>query len=144
MNPKIQDLAFAVTLQQAKKAFAKDEVPIGAVIVKDGRIIARSYNQTESKNSFLAHAEMLAIHSATKKLKSKYLTGCELYVSLEPCMMCRVAAKLCRIEAVHFLLPSEKFGKRGPGYRRIKIRQKKSSLTQHAKEILQSFFLNRR
>lgn len=144
MKSKNDDEFFEAALRQAAVAHDKNEVPIGAVIVKDGKIIAKAYNQTEKKRSFLAHAEILAILSASKKLKSKYLNGCELFVSLEPCMMCRFAARLSRIESIHYLLASEKFGRRGPGYRKIKVRNKKSPMTQRAKEILQSFFSNRR
>ena len=75
-------------LKEAKKAFEADEVPVGAVIVAQGRIIARSHNLTEMLNDPTAHAEMQAITSATAHIGGKYLLECTLYVTLEPCMMC--------------------------------------------------------
>ncbi len=75
-------------LKEAKRAFEKDEVPIGAVIVCDGIAIARAYNYTEHLNDVTAHAEMQAITSAANNLGGKYLPECTLYVTIEPCVMC--------------------------------------------------------
>ncbi|MFZ9503876.1 MAG: nucleoside deaminase [Cyclobacteriaceae bacterium] len=75
-------------LKEAQKAFDDGEVPVGAVMVCEGRIIARGWNQTEKLKDATAHAEMIAITSATAALGGKYLTGCTLYVTLEPCVMC--------------------------------------------------------
>ena len=75
-------------LDEAKKAFAKQEVPVGTVIVCDGMIIARAHNLTETLNDPTAHAEMQAITAAASWLGGKYLTGCTIYVTLEPCAMC--------------------------------------------------------
>ena len=75
-------------LREARKAFDDGEVPVGAVMVCEGRIIGRGYNQTERLKDATAHAEMIAITSATSALGGKYLTGCTLYVTLEPCVMC--------------------------------------------------------
>ncbi|MEG0873530.1 MAG: nucleoside deaminase [Clostridia bacterium] len=88
-------------LIEAKKAYVKDEVPIGAVIVKDEKIIARAHNLREVKNSSLAHAEILCIEKACKKLKSWRLDGCEMYVTLEPCAMCAGALTQARINKVY-------------------------------------------
>jgi tRNA(adenine34) deaminase len=79
---------FGEALKLAKRAGARDEIPIAAVLVKEGKIIARAYNQTEKKKSFLAHAEILCLQKAAKFLKSKYLDGCSLYITLEPCKVC--------------------------------------------------------
>ena len=87
---------FLAALREAKKADKKNEVPIGAILVKEGKIISKSFNETEKRNSFLAHAEMLCIEKACKKLRTKYLNNCELYITLEPCQMCFAAAKLSR------------------------------------------------
>ena len=87
---------------QAKKALSKDEVPIGAVIVKDGKVIARAYNQTENKQNALCHAEILAINKACKKLKSWRLDDAEMFVTLEPCAMCAGAIVNARIKKVYF------------------------------------------
>ncbi|NLY44002.1 MAG: nucleoside deaminase [Clostridiaceae bacterium] len=84
-------------LAEAKKAYKKDEVPIGAVIVKDDRIIARAHNLREKKHDATAHAEILAIQKACKKLGSWRLTDCDLYVTLEPCPMCAGAIIQARI-----------------------------------------------
>lgn len=89
-------------LKQAKKALAKDEVPIGAVIVKDGKVLARAYNKMEQTQQATAHAEILCIQKACKKLGSWRLDGCTLYSTLEPCPMCAGAIVNARIEMVVF------------------------------------------
>lgn len=89
-------------LKQAKKALFKDEVPIGAVIVKDGKVIARAFNQMEKKKLPTAHAEILAIEKACKRLKDWRLDGTSLFVTLEPCPMCAGAIVNARIEKVYF------------------------------------------
>lgn len=89
-------------IDQAKVAQAKGEVPIGAVIVKDGAVIARGHNLRESMNDPAAHAEMIAIRKAAKKLSSWRLTGATLYVTLEPCTMCMGAVILSRLDRVVF------------------------------------------
>lgn len=89
-------------LGQAKKAIKYDETPIGAVIVKDGVIIARGYNKREIRKNSLCHAEIEAINRASKKLGGWRLHGCELYVTLEPCPMCAGAIIQSRIDKVYF------------------------------------------
>lgn len=89
-------------IKQAKKAALKDEVPIGCVIVKDDQIIARAYNKREMKQCSTAHAEILAIEKACKKLGSWRLEDCDLYVTLEPCPMCSGAIIQSRIRNVIF------------------------------------------
>jgi len=84
-------------LMEAQKAFDKDEVPIGAIIVSNNTIIARAHNLTEQLNDFTAHAEMQAYTSASNYLGNKYLDECTLYVTLEPCVMCAGAAYWTRI-----------------------------------------------
>ena len=98
MTEKFMELA----IKEANKALLVDEVPIGAIIVKDGKIIARAFNLTERKQSATAHAEILAIQKACKKLKSWRLDGCELFVTLEPCAMCAGAIAGARIDKVYF------------------------------------------
>ncbi len=88
-------------LKQAKKAYIKEEVPVGAVIVKDGVIISKAYNLRESKQSSLAHAEIICINRACKKMNSWRLDGCEMYVTLEPCAMCSGAILQARIKKVY-------------------------------------------
>lgn len=87
--------------KEAKKAYKKFEVPVGAIIVKDGIIIARAHNLREKKNSSLAHAEILCIEKACKKLNSWRLDNLEMYVTLEPCSMCAGAIIQSRLKKVH-------------------------------------------
>ena len=85
----------------AKKAYDKNEVPIGAVIVRNGKIISRAYNTREKTQQALNHAEIIAIQKACKKLKSWRLNDCEMYVTLEPCCMCAGAILNARIKRLH-------------------------------------------
>ncbi len=91
-----------IALSEAKKALDKDEIPIGAVIVYDNKVIAKAHNLTEKKQSATAHAEILAIEKACKKLKSWRLLGAEMYVTLEPCAMCAGAIANSRLKKVYF------------------------------------------
>ncbi len=95
-------------IKEAQKAFYKDEVPVGAVIVSENQIIARAHNQVESLNDVTAHAEILAITAAENHLGSKFLINCSIYVSLEPCIMCAGAIELSRLSKLVF-------GARDPG-----------------------------
>lgn len=87
-------------LKQARKALKFDEVPIGCVIVQNGKIISRSYNKREKKHSSIAHAEIIAIQKANKKLNSWRLEDCDIYITLEPCLMCTGAISLSRFKNV--------------------------------------------
>ena len=89
-------------IKEAKKAELLDEVPIGCVIVKDNKIISRGHNIRESKNNPIGHAEIIAITKASKKLNSWRLNDCELYVTIEPCIMCSGAIIQSRIKAVYY------------------------------------------
>ncbi len=97
-------------LQEAHKALSAGEVPIGAVIVCRGQIIARGYNLTERLHDVTAHAEMQAITAATEYLGGKYLTDCTLYVTVEPCIMCAGALGWCQIPRVVYGAADEKRG----------------------------------
>lgn len=99
-----------LALQEAKKAYAADEVPIGAVIVKDGVVIARAHNEKEKRNSAVRHAEIVAIEKATKKVGNWWLEGCSLYVTLEPCAMCAGAIVNSRLERVVYGAPDLRYG----------------------------------
>ena len=85
-------------LKQAKRAYEKGEIPVGAVIVKDNKIIARAYNEKGKKKDTTRHAEIIAIQKASKKLNAWRLSGCEMYVTLEPCSMCAGALIQARIK----------------------------------------------
>lgn len=88
-------------LKEAQKAYEKEEIPVGAVIVKDDKIIARAHNLKELKQTAIAHAEILAIQKANKKLKNWRLIDCDIYVTLEPCMMCMGAIISSRIKNIY-------------------------------------------
>ncbi len=88
--------------KEAEKGYGKNEIPIGAVIVFENRIIARGYNQVETLRDPTAHAEMIALTSASSYLSSKVLLGCQMYVTLEPCPMCAGAIVLAKLEALYF------------------------------------------
>ena len=107
-------------IKQAKKAEAILEVPVGAVIVKDNKIIARAYNQKEKKYDSTQHAEIIAIQKASKKLKSWRLSDCEMYVTLEPCSMCAGALIQSRIKKVYIGAMDEKTGSCGSVFNLLK------------------------
>ena len=99
----LQDQIFMrEALKQARQALEKDEVPIGAVIIHEGKIIAKAHNQVETLKDPTAHAEMIAITQATNYLSSKWLQECALYVTIEPCAMCAGALVLSRIKKIYF------------------------------------------
>ena len=98
----MEDFFMREAIKEAKKAYRKKEVPIGAVIVYRNKIISRGYNLREKKNNALMHAEIIAINKACKKLNSWRLEDCELYVTLEPCPMCAGAIIQSRIKNVFY------------------------------------------
>jgi tRNA(adenine34) deaminase len=100
-------------LRQAQRAYSRQEVPVGAVIVHDGRIIARAYNQVETLKDATAHAEMLSLTQAEEAIGDWRLTDCDLYVTKEPCPMCAGAIMHCRIRRVIFGCRDEKGGAAG-------------------------------
>lgn len=133
-------------LKEATKAYEFDEVPIGAVIVCNNKIIARAYNYTEHLNDVTAHAEMQAFTSAANHLGSKYLIDCTLYVTLEPCPMCAGAAYWTQISRIVY---GASDSKRGFTTISDKLLHPKTKVTtgimeDEAKALLQSFFKNKR
>ncbi|MBR3148219.1 MAG: nucleoside deaminase [Alphaproteobacteria bacterium] len=94
----------------AKKALSHGDVPIGAVIVRDGKIIARGENRVQKSKNPTLHAEIVAINHACKKLGTKFLDDCDLYVTLEPCAMCATAISFARIKNIYFAARDEKGG----------------------------------
>lgn len=99
-----------LALSEAEKAKEKGEIPVGAVIVKNGELVSAAHNITEEKNSPLAHAELLAINKALQKLGAKHLSDCTLYVTLEPCPMCMGAILHSRMGSIVFGAYDEKTG----------------------------------
>ena len=97
-------------LREANRAMEKDEVPVGAVIVYKNQIIAKGHNQVEMLNDTTAHAEMIAITSASDYLKNWRLTECDIYVTLEPCIMCTGALLAARVKNIYFSTYDTKFG----------------------------------
>ncbi len=97
-------------IKRARRAMSIGELPVGAVIVKDGRVISSGYNKRETKKNALLHAEMIAIDRACKRLGGWRLSGCDMYVTLEPCPMCAGAAINARLDNVYFGAYDEKSG----------------------------------
>ncbi len=98
----IHEKFMRLAIKEAMKAERMNEVPIGAVIVKDGKVIARAHNLKEKNQQATEHAEMLAIRKASKKLGTWYLKECDLYVTLEPCMMCTGGCVLSRVRHIYY------------------------------------------
>lgn len=97
----MQEKFMKLALAEAQKAFDKEEIPVGAVIVQNGKVIAKAHNLKETKHDTTNHAEILAIQKASKKLKKWRLTDCEMYVTLEPCSMCAGALINCRLNKLY-------------------------------------------
>lgn len=134
-------------LKEAKKAYEKLEVPVGAVIVKDGKIIARAHNLKETKTDTTKHAEILAIQKASKKLESWRLLDCEMYITLEPCSMCAGAIINSRIKKVYIGALDEKTGAAGSVLNLFedykfnhKVEVEKGVMQKECENILKDFF----
>jgi len=132
-------------LQEAETAFDKGEIPVGAIIVVENRIIARAHNLTETLNDVTAHAEMQAITAAANFLGGKYLQNCTLYVTLEPCQMCAGALYWSQISKIVYGTRDQERGcinlktKLHP-----KTKMKGGILAEEASELLKQFFINKR
>lgn len=134
-------------LKEAQKAYDKLEVPVGAIIVKDGKIIARAHNLKEIKQDTTKHAEILCIQKASKKLNSWRLTDCEMYITLEPCSMCAGAIIGSRIKKIYIGTMDEKTGACGSVLNLLKdytfnhkVEIEKEILEKECKQILKTFF----
>lgn len=99
-----------IAIELAKKAYKKGEIPVGAVIVKNKKVISKAYNKKENKKDCTKHAELLAIQKASKKLKNWRLIDCEIYVTMEPCMMCAGAIEQARISKLIYAVDNQQFG----------------------------------
>lgn len=133
-------------LKQAEIAYEEGEVPVGAVVVCQNQIIAKAYNQTERLNDVTAHAEMLAITSAANYLGGKYLKGCTLYVSLEPCGMCAGALNWSQIDNIVYALVDEKrgFTTINPQMIHPKTKVKSGLMAAESKKLIDEFFTKMR
>ena len=135
-------------LQQAKKAYEEDEVPVGAVVVLQDKIISRGYNQVEKLNDSTAHAEIIALTAAFNYLGSKYLPDASIYITVEPCIMCAGALYWCKIGKIIFGASDQK-----NGYKHItretspfhpKTIVTDGILADEAAELMKSFFRRKR
>ncbi len=134
-------------IKEARKAYGKLEVPIGAIIVKDGKIIARGHNQKEEKADTTMHAEIIAIKKASKKIGAWRLNGCEMYVTLEPCPMCAGAIINARLDKIYIGTMDKKNGACGSvtnileEYKQNYKVEKEEGLNQkECEQILKKFF----
>ena len=137
--------------KEAQKAFEEDEVPVGCVIIKDGKIIARAHNRKEKKNCALFHAEIECIRKATGKLNNWNLKGCEIYVTLEPCMMCTGALINSRIDRIVYGCEDPKGGALISNIRLQDVRLlnhypqiQGGVMEKECSELLKKFFKNKR
>lgn len=138
-------------LQEAEKAFEENEVPVGAVVVHNQKIIGKGYNQVERLKDATAHAEMIALTSASNNFNNWRLNECDLYVTLEPCVMCTGASLLSRVKRIFFSAFDPKYGACGSLYNipaegkyNHEIKIFTGIYEKESKELLQNFFLNKR
>ena len=143
----MQEKFMKEALKEAKKAYDKLEVPVGCVIVKDNKIIARAHNLKETKLDTTKHAEILAIQKASKKLESWRLLDCEMYITLEPCSMCAGAIINSRIKKIYIGALDEKTGAAGSVLNLFKdykfnhnVELETGVLKEECEQILKDFF----
>lgn len=146
INPFDDEYFMKQALIEARAAAAEGEVPVGAVIVCNNQIIARAHNQTELLNDPTAHAEMLAITAAVGVLGAKYLTGCSLYVTVEPCVMCAGAIGWSQVSTIVYGATDDKrgFQKYAPQALHPKATVKSGILEEECSAEMQKFFRQRR
>ena len=142
-----KELYMKEALKEAQKAYKELEIPVGCIIVKDGKIIARAHNQKEKKKDTTKHAEIIAIQKASKKLKAWRLENCEMYVTLEPCSMCTGALIQSRIKKVYIGTMDEKTGSCGSVLNLLEdykfnhhVECETGILEEECKKILKDFF----
>ena len=130
-----------IALKEAKKAYKYNEVPVGAVIVKNNKIISKAYNKKEKTKNVIKHAEIIAITKACKKIKNWRLDNCEIYITMEPCMMCAGAIQQSRIKKIIYGVKNEQYGFTDQ-LKNIKIISQ--ICEDECKKIVQSFFKKKR
>lgn len=135
-----------LALNEAKKAFDADEIPIGALVVCQGKVIGRGHNLTEQLNDVTAHAEMQAFTAAAQTLGGKYLKGCTLYVTIEPCVMCAGASFWTQISRIVYGAKEDKrgFTRVGQNILHPKTLLKGGVLSEECGSLMTNFFLNKR
>ena len=135
-----------IALKEAMVAYDEEEIPVGAVIVHNNQVISKGHNQCQKLNDSTAHAEMIAITSAQNKIGSKYLNECEMYVTLEPCMMCSGAIHLSKIQKVIYGLDDKEKGylRKSKEELNKKLVIVSNVLEAESREILESFFFKLR
>lgn len=143
---KVDEFYMRKALEQAQRAFDEEEVPIGAVVVCNNKVIGKGYNQTEKLVDVTAHAEMLAITAASAELGSKYLDECTLYITIEPCVMCAGAIKHARFHKIVIGAKEPKTGFSNflDSDFNMKTELKTGVLEDECRNMMQSFFRNRR
>jgi tRNA(adenine34) deaminase len=148
---KIDEIYMSEAIKEAQKALEEDEVPVGAVIVYKGKIVARGYNQIERLKDPTAHAEILALTSAANYFNAKWLNGASMYVTIEPCSMCAGALVLARLKNLYFGANDPKTGACGSvinivNHKKLnhRIRVKKGILEKECSSLLKEFFKKKR
>lgn len=128
-----------ILMKEASKAYKKNEVPVGAIIEYNNRVISKAHNVREKNNNVLGHAEILAIQKAVKKIKSWKLNGCNLYVTLKPCSMCLEIIKNARIDNVYYLIDKKEEKKEYNKTNLVQTNVRVEYLEEYEK-MLKSFF----
>ena len=147
IDPEAEDIHYMkLALAEAQKALADDEIPIGAIVVSKNRIIGRGYNLTERFNDVTAHAEMQAFTSASQTIGGKYLTGCTLYVTIEPCVMCAGASYWTQISRIVYGAREEKRGflSKGVNLLHPKTELKGGVMAEECASLMRNFFAKKR
>ena len=144
----MQEKYMKLALKEAQKAYKKNEIPIGCVIIKNTKVIAKSHNLKEYKHSTLYHAELIAIKKASKKLKNWRLLDCDIYITMQPCPMCASAIKQSRIKKIYYgtknknNILSNKILEENDINEKIEVIS--SILEKECREIVQKFFEKQR
>lgn len=143
---KTDEYFMRLALKEAEMALSENEIPIGAVIVANGKVIARAHNQTETLHDVTAHAEMLAITAAANQLGGKYLSGCTLYVTVEPCVMCAGAIGWAQLSRIVYSCGEEKrgFSRFAPQALHPRATITAGVLENDCKAVMQDFFKRKR
>jgi len=134
----MEDKIIKQLIEEAKKSLKTDDVPVGAIIIENGKILSKAHNTREKTHKITGHAEINAIEKACKIKKTWHLEGCELYVTLEPCKMCLEVIKQAKIKKIKYLSNQEKKVKES------QIEMIKLETVENSSELLKEFFKNKR